>query len=123
MQIIKVRKAELLEKVRINRDAHRELFLKAQEGFRQRAIEELDDMLRLAKEGRDVRLYVGLEAPEDHTDEYNRAIEMLEMETGDEVQITRQDFAQLVRNEWAWFHNATIKNTLYSSGGKLGSSR
>ena len=51
MNTVKVRRQELLTKIRLNRDAHRELFLKAQEGYRKLMIEELDRMLADAKEG------------------------------------------------------------------------
>jgi hypothetical protein len=49
MNSVKVHKAELLEKVKRNRDAHRDLFLKAQEGYRTAVIAELDRMLADAK--------------------------------------------------------------------------
>ncbi len=123
MDSVRVNKAELLEKVRENRKAHHELFLKAQHGFRERAVEELDEMLNLAREGRDIRQYLGLTAPQDHTVEYDRAIQMLEMSQDDIVEIDHSAFAQLVRNEWAWFQAATATNMMYSSGGKIGGSR
>ncbi len=122
MDSVRVNKADLLAKVKANRDSHHDLFVKAQEGFRQRAIEELDEMLKLAQARREVRLFVGLTAPKDHTVEYDRAIEMLEMSQDDVVEIDLTTFAQLVRNEWAWFAAATHTNTLYASGGKLGAS-
>ena len=122
MQKVRVKRDELLAKIRKNRDEHRDLFLKAQEGFRARAVEELDKMLALARDGKEVRLYVGLEQPEDHTAEYDRAIEMLEMSQDDTLDVDRQTFAQLVKNEWAWFEKAMVTNTLYASGGKSGGS-
>jgi hypothetical protein len=60
MNQVKVRRADLLAQVRTNRDAHRELFLKAQEGYRKLVIEELDRMLKDAKEGRSISRYVVL---------------------------------------------------------------
>jgi len=51
MNTVKVKREELLTKVRSNRDAHRTLFLKAQEGYRKLVIEELDRMLADAKAG------------------------------------------------------------------------
>jgi hypothetical protein len=119
---VKVHKQALLDRVKENRDAHKALFLKAQEGFRARVIEEIDDMLDKAKRG-EIRLLVGLTPPEDHTKEYDRAIEMLEMSTDSIIAIDHASFAQLVRNEWSWFNQATVVNSTYSSGGKLGGSR
>ncbi len=122
MDSVRVNKAELLAKVKHNRDDHRGLFLKAQEGFRARAIEELDDMLKAAQTKNEVRLYVGLTPPQDHTVEYDRAIQMLEMSMDETVEIDATAFAQLVRNEWSWFRQATDTNMTYVSGGKLGGS-
>ncbi len=119
MNDVKVRRADLIARIRKNRDEHRELFLKAQDGFRARVIEELDAMLAEARDGKPVRTAVRLKQPEDHTKEYDRAIEMLDMSTEDEVMLDYQNFVQLVRNEWAWFGNVTAMNTLYASGGKL----
>ena len=42
MKPILVKRDELLEKISANRERHREIFLKAQEIFRERVIEELD---------------------------------------------------------------------------------
>lgn len=121
MERVRVHREVLLTMIKKNRDEHHGLFLKAQEGFRARAIEEIDEMLRAARQG-DVRLHVGLTAPQDHTVEYDRAIEMLEMAADEYVDIDQQRFAQLVRNEWSWFQTATAVNSLYASGGKLGGS-
>lgn len=122
MDSVRVKKSELLAKVQKNRDDHKALYEKAKEGFRARAIEELNEMLAKAKAG-EIRLFVGLTAPVDHTVEYDRAIQMLVMSTDDIVEIDQTTFANLVRNEWAWFAAATATNSLYASGSKLGGSR
>jgi hypothetical protein len=49
MNDVKVKREELLSKVRANRDAHRSLFLLAQEGYRKLVIEELDKMLPMRR--------------------------------------------------------------------------
>jgi len=51
-----VDKDELLAVLRTNRASHRDIFLRAQKGFRERAIEELDRSLKDALNGRAVRL-------------------------------------------------------------------
>jgi hypothetical protein len=119
MQEVTVKRTELIEVVTKNRDAHRALFLKAQEGFRARAVEELDAMLAAARDGGALRLHVGLVAPEDHTVEYDRALQMLSMSQDDVVTIDQHSFAQLVRNEWAWFAHSSAVNATYASGLKV----
>src|SRR5271166_3963081 len=75
---VTVKKNTLLVALRKNREGHRAVFLKAQEGFRRLCIEHLDKMLANAKEGRAFALSVGLKAPQDHTNEYDVNIQMLE---------------------------------------------
>ncbi len=73
MNTVKVKREELLTKVRSNRDAHRSLFLKAQEGaqegYRKLVIEELDRMLADARGGRPIQRSVTLTEPSNHVKE------------------------------------------------------
>lgn len=119
MNFVKVDRRSLIKKIKTNRDAHRELFIKAQDGFRARVIEELDLMLAEARAGSRIRTSVKLVPPEDHTNEYDRALEMLEMSVEDVVEIDVNSFVQYVRNEWAWFARAASLNSTYSTGGKV----
>ena len=60
MHSVKVKRQELLDVVRKNREAHRDIFEKARVGYRRQAIAELDVMLADAKAGRIIRRAVGL---------------------------------------------------------------
>ena len=111
MKPILVKRDELLEKISANRERHREVFLKAQEIFRERVIEELDRMLADARNGRKIKIHLGLLEPEDHTDDYDRAIRMLRMETRAEIEIEEADFAVYVMDQWRW-KTAWASNTL-----------
>jgi hypothetical protein len=102
MNYVKVHKAELLEKVKHNREAHRDLFLKAQEGYRIAVIEELDRMLADAKAGKPIRRAISLPEPVDHTSDYNRVTAMLEMSAEDIVQLSADQFDQYVLDNWNW---------------------
>lgn len=104
-----VDKEELLTVLRGNRAKHREIFLKAQEGFRKRAIQELDRSLADARAGNEIRLAVHLPIPEDHTGDYDREIRMLEMHIEHTVKIRAQLFDQIVMDHWGWsgIFNAT----------------
>lgn len=119
MNNISVNRLELIARVQKNRDEHRDLFLKAQEGFRARVVEELDAMLADARSDRPLRTQVRLRAPEDHTADYDRTLDMLAMTGAAEVAIDEHEFARLVRNEWDWFQRSLAMNSTYASGGKL----
>ena len=102
MDTVQVRKEELLEKITVNKEAHRSLFIEAQEGFRKAAIELLEARLSAAKDKRAFQLRISIPEPEDHTSDYERAILMIVMEVGDLITLSESDFARYVMDDWGW---------------------
>lgn len=113
MNQVTVRKQELLAKLTENRRNHRAAFEKAQEGFRVRVIEELDQHLADAKAGRNIKRHVNLPEPEDHTKDYDRIITMVEMSVDEEIELHAQDFARYVMDNWEWKDRVTSTNSMY----------
>jgi hypothetical protein len=111
---VTIKKAELLAVMKKNRDSHRDIFLKAQEGYRKMVIQELDGMLSDARQGFEIRRSVELEEPVDKTKDYDRVIKMMEMSTADEISISETQFSQYVLDEWGWSHQFTTTNSKYS---------
>lgn len=99
---VTVSRDELLEVLRRNRAAHREAFVKAQELYRERAIAELDRALADARAGNGIRLSISMPVPEDHTDDYDREIRMLEMSVHERVTLASHLFDQVVMDRWRW---------------------
>jgi len=116
MNTVTVKREELLTKVRTNRDAHRTLFLKAQEGYRKLVIEELDWMLADAKAGRSISRSINLAEPVDHTADYDRILAMLEMSVDDTIMLDAQEFNQYVLDNWEWSRLASYTNQSYAIG-------
>lgn len=110
---VTVKKEELLEVLKKNRENHRGMFLKAQEGYRKFAIDKLDCMLKDAREGKQIRQQIGLVEPEDHTKDYDRVIRMLEMSQADEITLSERQFSQYVLDEWGWIESFTATNSRY----------
>ena len=108
-----VDKHELLDVLRANRTRHRDVFLRAQAGFRARAVEELDRSLADARNGNEVRLAVHLPEPADHTEDYDREIRMLEMHQEQTVKIRAQLFDQIVMDRWGWSGVFNATNSAY----------
>lgn len=100
--LVTVKVADLLEVLRQNREVHRAKFLDAQVQFRQRAVYELDRSLADARKGNEVRLFIRLPEPEDHTADYDREIRMLEMHQEEKIDIRAAQFDQLVMDRWGW---------------------
>jgi hypothetical protein len=115
MNTVKVKREELLTKVRANRDAHRTLFLKAHEGYRKLVIEELDRMLKDAKEGLRIQRSVTLTEPSNHVKDYDRVITMLEMSVDDTITLEAHDFDRYVMDNWDWSRFALATNTAYAT--------
>jgi hypothetical protein len=115
MHSVKVKRTNLLEKITKNRDAHRDLFLKAQEGYRIDVIVELDKMLKDARDGKSIRRTINLVEPQDHTNDYNRVITMLEMSIDDDIDLDARSFDNYVMDNWDWKAFAESTNALYAA--------
>lgn len=115
MNTVKVQKDQLLMKLQINRESHRALFLKAQEGYRNLVIAELDKSLKDAREGREIRTYIRMEAPQDHTSDYDNVIEMLRMSVDDTIELEAHDFQCYVMDKWQWAQAAFLANSTYAA--------
>lgn len=111
MQKVIVKREALLAKLKENRYNHRGIFEEAQMAFRQRMIEELDKALDDAKHGRSFRRFIDLPEPEDHTKDYDRVITMVEMSVSENVELTQQEFAIYVMDDWGW-KGAWTNNTV-----------
>ena len=115
MEKVKINKAKLLKKVKDNRKQHRDLFLKAQEGFRADVIEELDRALERARNGEVKRFVSILPEPQDHTKDYDRVITMLEMSVDTNIELDEEAFKAYVMDDWVWKGQALATNTMYAA--------
>lgn len=107
---ITVNKKDLLDALITNRDEHVLTFQKAIEKYRFKAIEFFTEQLDIISSGGEVERYMRLPLPEEHTDDFDRAIQMVEWHQGTEMILTDQQFEQFVRNRWGW-HQTFITNT------------
>ena len=115
MEEITVKKSDLLRIMQENRTKHHQIVIEAQAGFRQKVIERLDEMLKLASEGKRIDINVGLQMPEDHTEEYDTVIGMLELDINDNVELDIGQYRMYVQDKWGWQRSFTTTNAFYSS--------
>lgn len=113
MDTVTVNKADLIEKVKTNRDAHRETFLKAQDKYREMMIEELDKRLQEVRDGKRINRGFSLPEPVDYTSSYDTALEMLNWEIADSVELDKRGFQELVLNKWGWHDNFVANTSSY----------
>lgn len=117
MQDVRVKKEQLLKTLKENRETHQADFDIAWEAFRQKAEANFANKLKAIKaanKGERIELHVNLVIPEDHTEDYDQAIEMLGWEIGDEITLQRHEFQQLVQDNWGWKDQFTATNLAYT---------
>ena len=115
MRTVTVNKAKLIETVKENREAHRDIFLEAQKGYRKQAIELLDESLRCARNGKKFKMMFSLPAPVDQTEEYDKALKMLEWSVDDNIELGEQAFRQYVLDDWSWSMAFSTTNSRYTA--------
>jgi hypothetical protein len=104
-QNITVSKTDLLATLRDNRDEHASDYAEGIAEYQRQASERLQALARKVTEDPDADLYsVGRELPkpENHTDDYDTAIKMLEWHQGDSIELGIDDFQHYVLDQWRW---------------------
>jgi len=117
MQTVEVTKTQLKKTLEENLETHQKDFEIAWTAFREKAIENFEERLRAiksARKGEQINLHVGLTVPEDHSEDYVRALEMLKWEVGDTVKLEEHEFQQLVQDDWGWSRSFKFSNMSYT---------
>ena len=115
MRAVRIDRDKFVDRVQANRDGHRATFEKALEGYRVRVIHELERRVRHVNEGRAFDLYFRLPEPEDHTDDYDRVLEMARLSVDEVIELTADDFASFVLDQWGWKQNFLDTTAMYTS--------
>lgn len=114
MRTVRIDREEFIAAVEKNRSGHRETFEKALDGYRDRAIHELERRVRHVREGRAFDLAFRLPEPEDHTDDYDCALEMARMSVDEVLELDETEFAQYVMDQWHWKANFVRTTSAYN---------
>lgn len=112
MNAVRVKKVELLDILRTNRAMHAHGYKAAVDGYRQTALAAADvaftrmrrriEKLRSGEVVAMASIRFDLAPPENHTEDYDRAIKMLEMSVDEVVDLDARSFESLVNDNWAW---------------------
>ena len=114
MEQVVVKKDQLREDLVKNKAAHRAEFEKALEGYRTRCIELLEEHIDRIKKGKVEVVQVFLPVPEDHTDDYDKALLTLDWTVFDEVVLSIREFDMYVRDNWSWKNEFNTTSAMYS---------
>ena len=113
MQTVTVNKLSLIDIITKNRDGHSDRYEKAWAGYRKEAIETLEDHLSALKDGKRIAHVRMDSAPTDHTEDYDRVLEMLNMSVDDTIELSNGEFQQYVQDDWNWSQMWNVSNTKY----------
>lgn len=112
---VRIKKTDLIDIVKTNRNDHRKIFEEACVGWRESVEEALEEALDMAKKGRIPPLHFDLQMPIDQTKEYDQAIKMLELSQDDEFELTNNDFRCYVMDQWGWTRGFNRQAMMYGS--------
>ena len=86
-----VNKQEALKTLRENKDRHSEIVAEARKGYAEKALKLLSAKCDEIASGKITALRFDLQVPEDHTEDYELAIKMLELHCEDTIEMTSTD--------------------------------
>jgi len=115
MERIKVEKEKLIMELKENRKKHKSLVEKAKAGYIRTMKKELNRLMNEVEQNKVINLHdlYKFEQPVDKTEEYDTALEMLEMSIENEIVLTRREFQNFVQDKWDWTHQMLTSNTRY----------
>lgn len=113
MDRVRVRTGDLLAKLRANFERHKAELAAAQREYLKAARTEVERKLTALEAGQVVDLGFTLSPPDDHTQDYERAIAMLDMSQDEMVTVTAQQFAAYVQDMWSWKQAFFTTNASY----------
>jgi hypothetical protein len=111
----RVKVADLLERIEINRDAHKAAFETAWEGYKRLMEGELQDRLDKVKKGMAIDPFLRHQAPQDHTSEYDEVIGMLKLSQNVETPLTQTQYRWYIADDWGWKNEWTTSNAAYTA--------
>jgi len=116
---VKCVKAELLAKLKSNRDKHATIVKEARVGYVKAARAALTERLKELESGKLSSLSFNLSPPQDYTKTYNTAIQMLELHTDDTIILSAGEVRNFVMDQWDWRSRFLLANSSYSGTAQI----
>jgi len=109
-----VDRERLLATLRENRGRHGKIVKEARESYVCKAEEALKERLAQIAKGKIVGLEFRLTPPQDFTEAYDTAIQMLEWTEDKTITLSAGEFRKLVMDEWDWLSDFLLSNSGHS---------
>lgn len=114
LDTVLVKRNEVLDKLRENRDIHAEQYVQARAGWEQAVVDGLKDALAKAESKTEFVTSLDLPQPTDHTSDYDSTIAMLSMSQDDLLELGASEFNQYVMDNWRWKEQFTRMSQSYT---------
>lgn len=121
-QSVNVKRSELLEILKKNRDQHKLDYKEAVDGYRGAKIKALEDALEKVKtedKPEKTSLKVSLNRPINYISEYTQIIDMLEMSVDEVIKLDSDSFQAYIKDNWSWKRSFMLSNSSYMASGKF----
>lgn len=118
MNSIKMDRKELLKIVKENATKHSSDYNESVEDYKVAVLKLAKANLKLANTAeleQISRIKVVPARPINYSDNYNRAIRMLELSVEDTIEVEEHIFNQLVLDEWGWKQQFVAQSAMYKS--------
>lgn len=117
MNEVEVEKSKLIETLHANRRQHMTTFAEASANYRTSVVLAMRDRADAIAGGAEIDTHFELPKPEDHTEDYDEAIQQLEWDRQSYVKLDTQQFRQWVLDKWRW-ELAFLSNTASYTGNR-----
>jgi len=115
MQTVNIKKDQLLEAIRKNKEKHIKDFKEATVLYKSKVTEKLNGLLLEIEQKEDVDVSIHLPKPVSHENDYSTVISMLEFSTDEIIEMSQPEFRMYVLDEWCWKQDFTHTNSLYTA--------
>lgn len=109
---ITVNKADLIAKIKENKEAHIVAYDKAVIAYKTVALKQLNEQIKEVNEG-GLKARLDLTTPVNNVDNYDKIINMFEWEEEDKVELSQNEFNEYVEDETEVSRHAMMSNTMY----------
>lgn len=113
MREVRISSSKLRKIIQKNRSQHRGIYEQAMDGYTKAAVGFFEKELKKAKDGKRFQTYFSEPMPEDHTEDYDTVIEMIDLSEDDSVKLSNAEFRQYVKDEWGWKQQFTATSSNY----------
>jgi len=97
-----VDREKLLAHLRANREKHEAMLREGEVLYREKLCARLQEMADAAAEGQDVPDHHGVQRPQNHLADYDRAIWLISFDTRQEIPLGAQEAQRFILDEWEW---------------------